>query len=144
MQGKHYGDTISISQPSPGDWGKLDVGGINSSSGPVFFDSMQSGMCSAILKVGDTVSPGTGYAQVTPAFEERLDTNPIVTMPIVQAFGNGNSQVTIVGFIVAELLTQGNNGSNWNGQIRFLREETGLGASGSVGQPYAMNRVLSR
>ena len=144
LQGKHYGDTMSISSPSPGNWGKLDVGGINASSGPVFYNAFQSGVCTSTISVGDTISPGTGFAQVSPAFKDRMAVNPRVVMPVVQGFGNGNADVLVVGFVVVEILAQGNNGSNWSGSVRFLDEPAGLGAGGGVGQPYAMNRVLSR
>src|SRR5262249_22676782 len=72
-----YGNVIDISSPSPGNWGKLDIGG-NMSSNPVFVDGMVNGLCNTTVNVGDAISPGTGFAGVINGFDGRYDVNPFM------------------------------------------------------------------
>ncbi len=142
LVGKNYGDTMTINHASPGNWGKLDIGG-NMSSNPVFLAAMASGACSATVSIGDLLSPGTGFAGVVNGFDSRIASNPIVTMPIVNGFSNGNSSpVTVVGFVVAQLILQNGNGQNWSGQIRLLNEFAGNSSGGSIGAPGSHARFL--
>ncbi|MFN8388762.1 MAG: TadG family pilus assembly protein [Bdellovibrionota bacterium] len=142
LQGRNFGDTLTIPQQSNGNWGKLDING-NMSSGPNYLDAMEHGLCGYPLEVGDTVSPGTGNAQLQNAFDGRLASNPIVTIPIVNAFGNGNANVTIVGFAVVQLIAQRGNGGGWSGDFKLLDLPAGNGISSTpIGSPYASTWAL--
>jgi len=146
LVGRNFGDILDIGRNSPGNWGKLDIGG-NMSSLPNFVDAMINGICGVVVNIGDQFDPATGFAGVRNGFDGRIASNPIVTLPVVDRFPNGNSQqITIMGFVVVELISQGRrNGANWNGTIRFLNRSTGLGVTGSIpGPPFASSRVLVR
>jgi len=142
LVGKDFGDVLDISHPSPGNWGKLDIGG-NMSALPNFIDGMINGACGTSVSVDDPLSPGTGFAGVKQGFDGRIEINPIVIIPIVDHFGLGNSvDSNVVGFIVAELIAQIGNGSKWSGDIRFLDESAGTGIGGPNQPPFAKSRVL--
>jgi len=158
MQELQHGDIISLNWQGSGNWGKLDLGGTNMSSRPNFIDAMTGQTCHN-ASVGDQIDPGTGYAGVADGFDQRIGINPIVTIPVVDGFGNGNSTPsTIVGFILAELIWQsggnsgsgngngngsgngnngGGNGSNWTGEMKFLGEATLGGVGGPDNGLYA-------
>lgn len=123
LDGLTGGETITVNTNGQGNWGKLDVGGINTSSNPVFYNAMLNGVCGAPLEPGDGIEPGTGFAGLRNAFDDRLAANPYVVFPVVDDFGNGNSTDSIVqSFALFELLGQGNrNGYHWSGDVRFIQ-----------------------
>ena len=143
LAGINYGDTITIGNNSPGNWGKIDIGG-NMSSNPVFVDAMTNGACSTPVSVGDQFDPGTGFAGVQNGFDGRIAVDPVATLPVVSHFPNGNHPLTIVGFVVVRLEAQnGQGGINWNGQITLLNESVGGGVSPNpANPPFAPGRVL--
>ena len=169
IEGKAFGDTLYIGVNSPGNWGKLDVGG-NMSSRNAFVNGFVNGVCDTQVSINDIingttdldeqdhVSPGTGFAGVKEGFRQRIQIDPKVVMAVVDRFPNGNSQpVRIVGFVVVRLIedhnnghkdrncgqTNNNSGHNWNGDIQFLDEFTGFGGSGAPPEaPFASSRVL--
>lgn len=143
LVGKNYGDIITVRNQSPGNWGKLDIGG-NMSSGNNFEDAMKYGLCNYPLSIGDHISPGTGFAGVNNGFDERFTVNPRVIIPIVDHFPNGNSEnVTIMGFIVADMIAQNESGNNWNGELKFVDVAAGFGIGGNNGvPPYAKTIAL--
>lgn len=143
VAGVTYGSVLDISRPNAGNWGKLDIGG-NMSSNPVFVAAMTNGVCSERLAIGDDVSPGTGFAGVVDGFNGRIEVNPIVILPVVNNFANGNSSDSVVvGFVAVELIGQGQgHGRNWSGQIRFLGTFVGETGGGPTTGPYAKVRVL--
>ncbi len=142
LNGVHWGDTITVNWQGSGNWGKLNLCDINMSSNPNFNNYMTNGVpCS--ISIGQQFDPGTGNAGVNNAFNARIAANPLVVIPVVNAFGNGkSSKVTIEGFVVALLVSSGKNGSGWSGQIQILHGFTGNTAGGSSGPPYALARVL--
>ncbi len=110
-------------QSAPGNWGKVDIGDDNMSSGPVFEDAMLNGVCGTELHIGDTVSPGTGFAGLRDAFNTLYSLGQTTMfVALVDAFPNGNSgMATIQGF--AKILLQGpttGGGSNWTAQFKLL------------------------
>lgn len=140
--GKQYGDRLDIGRNSPGNWGKLDIGG-NMSSGSSFLDAMENGVCLEEFSIGDLISPGTGFAQVRQGWERRLRKNPYAILSVVEDFPDGNSEpVVIQGFFIARLISQGNGGSNWTGEIEFVNGFVGSGSTGPQDEPYAKSRVL--
>lgn len=125
--GLNYGDVITVEGESSGNWGKLDIGG-NMSSLPDFTEAMVNGACTSPLSIGEMIEQATGYAGVPIGFEDRIDLNPIVVIPVVTLyplnvygsdFDDGNGNVQVMGFIVAELIEQsghqGNNNNDNNG-----------------------------
>lgn len=137
-----YGDILNTSSLNSANWGKIDIDG-NMSSNPNFVDGIINGVCDKTVSVGDHISPGTGNGGLQQGFNGRLQSNPFVLLPVVDAFPNGNSSpVTILGFVLGELIAQNGNGSNWSGKIRIISGFAGDGASGSTGQPYAISRSL--
>ena len=142
LVGKEFGDVIFIGRESPGNWGKLDIGD-NMSDGGQFEESMIEGICDVRLSVGDAVSPGTGFAGVRSGFDGRIEVNPIVIIPIVDEFHEGNSVDSIImGFIAVEIISNGNRGAHWNGNIRLIDANAGTGTGGPLGPPFATSRVL--
>ena len=164
LQGVQFGDILDLSVQSAGNWGKLDIGGMMSDRNN-FIDAMVNGACDAELVIGDQVSPGTGYAGVADGWDDRIDVDPFVVLPIVQQFFDGNHDVTIVGFVVVELIGQsdqtgggngsggtggGNGGSGggngagalWSGTVRFVKQIAGIGGGGPGGGVYALGRRL--
>ncbi len=142
LVGKTYGDQIDIDHNSPGNWGKIDLGG-NMSSGSNFEDAMENGVCWETFSINQLVSPGTGFAEVRQGFRRRIAKNPLATIAVVDDFPNGNSSdMKILGFIVTELLREDNGGANWTGSIKFLNRAVGSGIGGPTDAPYAPGRTL--
>lgn len=144
LMGVIYGDILEVDRDSPGNWGKLDIGG-NMSSGPNFIQAMQANTCNASVAVGATVNPGTGFAGVIDGFEARALINPVMVVAVVDGFPNGNSTpVTIKGFVVVEIVSISGNGANWKAELRFLEEFGGEGVGGPSGGPLSLSRALVR
>jgi hypothetical protein len=132
LAGANFGDIITITGPSPGNWGKIDIDG-NMSSNPVFVAAMTNLLCTSGVSIGDQFDPGTGFAGVLDGFEGRIALNPIVILPVVDHFPNGNSsKVTVVGFVAAKLLT---NDQVPNGNQGNPASNNGNGNSGSSSAP---------
>jgi hypothetical protein len=120
------GGTFSVQgNQGSGNWGKLDIGG-NMSSGTQYTAMMQNNVCHPDVAVGNSVSVGTGNAQIEQVFETLLNdpTPPIAAQNMVIAvtsdFGNGNSAVQIDRFIKVDLLSQSGTGSRWNATFRIV------------------------
>jgi hypothetical protein len=143
LDGHEYGDIIDISRASAGNWGKIDIDG-NMSSNPAFIAAMTSGFCSRSVKLGDTFTSATGFAGVSNGFEDRMEINPIISMPVVQGFSNGNSTVTVVGFVSVKLIMQQGHGNGWSGRIQFLQNAVGTSINGNVGEPWGNGLGLVR
>jgi hypothetical protein len=143
MDGVQYGDIITVHWQGSGNWGKVNLCGINMSSGPNFDNYMLNGVPCAVA-IGDTFNSGTGNAHVDSAFEGRIARDPIVAIPIVDDFGNGTKPVTVQGFVVAQLLTSGGAGNHWSGDIKILREFVGKTIGGPPVSPAALARILVR
>lgn len=129
LAGKNFGDTIDVGVNSPGNWGKVDLDG-NMSCAPCFVDAMTNGLCGKSVSVGDQFTPGTGNGGVSNGFDGRMGVNPIAVLPVVQSFPNGNSSpVTVVGFVTVQILGNLGKGSHWNGKLKFLNDQAGMGLS---------------
>lgn len=114
------GNTFTVGKNSPGNWGKLDVNGINMSSSPNFISAMQSGICHSSVTVGGIQPVGTGFGgNLSTGFNYVLNQSFII--PMVSAFPNGNSgAVTILEFVrVRYLGDNGISGNNWIGTLRL-------------------------
>jgi len=144
VQGKSFGDLIPVGWNSSGNWGKIDLGGENMSSGSDFLEAMEFGVCSEPVQIGDQISPATGFAQVQQGFQRRFNVQPIITIPVVTPFPNGNSgNVTVLGFIAGKLTgdTDG-EGHHWSGDLELQSDVLGAGAGGPPGAPFAWSRAL--
>jgi hypothetical protein len=114
------------------------------SSGNNFSNAMRDGVCSTTVAVDSTVSPGTGFAQVKQAFEERMQTNPQVTIAVVNDFGNGNAPVVVIGFIAADIINITGSGNNpdYQIQLRLVKRIVGNAGGGPNNPPFGLSRVL--
>jgi len=141
IAGKQYGDIVDTGRGTPGNWQKIDLCGVNMSDPNNFVPAMVNGvLCQG--SVGDTPNSGPGNAGVNSGFDARLQSNPIVLMPVVDAFGNGIGPVDIVGFMVGQLISAGGNGSSWSGQIQILSKVVSGLPGGQKTPPFAYVRVL--
>lgn len=118
------GDVFTVGKNSPGNWGKLDIGG-NMSSGVNFMDAMLNDVCDEDVALNSVVSPGTGFGgAIDQVFDEVLDEGEDQSM-IVAAnsdFGNGNSDVTILEFLEIDYIhDNGKSGANWQGTFRLIK-----------------------
>jgi hypothetical protein len=120
------GGTFSVSgSQGSGNWGKIDLGG-NASSGQEFTQLMLSNLCDESIATGNYVSSGTGNAQIDQVFQALLqDTSPPfassnMVLAVTSDFGSGNSQVQIVRFIKADLLSQSGSGKSWQATFRLV------------------------
>jgi len=128
--------TFPIGNNSPGNWGKLNLGGNNMSSGPAFIEAMLNGTCDLVF-VGDETEPvlvpvATGFAGVKDAFNNLFnhedESKRKMVLAVVSDFPSGASQpVTIQSFLEVELvaLTVG-GGQNWTGTLKLISETTNL------------------
>jgi hypothetical protein len=114
------GDTFVIKTPSPGNWGKLDVGGINMSDGTNFRKYMLEGICDVIVNVGDQIGPGTGFGgTIETAFVPVLGEELIFLG--VSDFGEGNSDTVAVNdFLKVRFDAQKKMGANWEATFTLL------------------------
>lgn len=137
------GDIIDVATNGQGNWGKLDL--CSKMSGRNEFIDHIVGGVDCTVSVGDSISSSTGNAGVDDGFNGRITSNPMVLIPLVDAFGNGNKDSVIQGFIMAELLYSNKNGSHWNGKIKILGAvlaTTGDNGGSTGGQPFAWGRAL--
>jgi Flp pilus assembly protein TadG len=105
LNNRRANNTFTANQDGPGNWGKLDIGG-NMSSSRNFIEAMSNPVCNPV-SVGANFPPAPGFAGVPQGFENRCNLNPIVTMPVIDKFPNGNSsQAKVLGFIVAKITTE--------------------------------------
>ena len=137
------GDLLTITRASPGNWGKIDVGG-NMSSAPNFLHAMQGTGCEVTVSVGDEYDSATGFAGVRDGFQWRLDNDPVITVMVVDEFGNGAHEVNILAFVVLEVVSIVGNGNNWAITFRFLDSQPvgGTGNGGPATGILANARVL--
>lgn len=120
------GGTFSVrGTQGSGNWGKLDIGG-NMSSGTQYTAMMQNNVCHPDVAVGNSVSVGTGNAQIEQVFQTLLEdpTPPLAAQNMIIAvtsdFANGNSVVQIDRFIMVDLLSQSGAGSRWMATFRIV------------------------
>lgn len=114
------GQTFVVGSGAPGNWGKLDIDGINMSSGGNFVNYMQNGICSTNVGIGQAMSPGTGFGgNLISGFNTVLNTQFVIAR--VSNFPNGNSgHVTILEFLMVTYLgDNGQSGQNWQGTLRL-------------------------
>lgn len=119
-------EQFTITYPAPGNWGKLDLGGINMSSGTNFGNYMLSGFCDGSVSVGDDVSAGTGFGgPLTTPFEPLLDKEIIISA--TAGFPNGNSSpVNLTEFIKVRFDAQIEKGGNWTGYFTLVERNVDL------------------
>lgn len=120
------GGTITVNgTQGSGNWGKLDIGG-NSSSGTQYTNLMFTNVCHTSVAAGNSISAGTGNAQIEQVFQALLDdtTAPYASQNMVFAvtsdFLPGNSNVQIDHFIKVDLISQSGNGSRWRADFRVV------------------------
>lgn len=120
------GDSMVVSgNQGSGNWGKLDIGG-NASSGTEYTNLMFNNVCHDTVAPGNSVSAGTGNAQIEQVFQALLDdtTPPYGARGMIFAatsdFGTGNSSVVIDHFIKVDLLSQSGTGSRWRATFRVV------------------------
>lgn len=148
VEEKEFGDTILVDRQSPGDWGKLDICASDEpvncmSAGPRFEEAMRTNVCLERLEEGSTVSPGTGFAGIKDAFEERLANNPLITVAVVQEFPEGNSSdALIVDFISGIIQSVSGSGNNWEIEIELTDAAQEGGGGGSVGPEFKARELV--
>ena len=120
------GGTFSVSgSQGMGNWGKIDLNG-NASSGEEYTLLMLTNLCDEAIAPGNSVSTGTGNAQIDQVFQTLLDdlTPPFAARNMVFAvtsdFGNGNSEVQIQRFIKVNLLSQEGSGAGWRASFQLV------------------------
>ena len=142
IQGLVAGDVLSVGKNSPGNWGKLDIGGMMS-SGTNFHDAMLEEVCHSEVEIGQTVSQGTGFGgSLSNVFADMVAAGKHLNMIIAinDEFRNGNSDTTIEQFCKVDYLSDNNrNGSNWVGTFRIVECPT-TPPQGPGGSP--LGRVL--
>lgn len=121
------GDTFTLGgTQESGNWGKIDLDG-NSSSGQQYTDLMTNNQCSDSFVKGNSVSQGTGNAQMRQVFDSLLNdvTPPYAARGMVVAvtsdFGSGNGTVDIIKFMKVDLLSQEGAGRNWSATFRIVK-----------------------
>jgi Flp pilus assembly protein TadG len=123
----NVGGTITLQRWSPGNWGPIDLCGVLNGQGETS-DAISGGGCFATI--GQVTGTATGFDGVKNGFADRYKNNPITVLPVTSTFPNGNKDVTIVDFILVQLLDDGSGGgSNW--QLNVLVLARGLSALGS-------------
>jgi len=136
-----WGETmIPVGVNSPGNWGKLNIGG-NMSSGTNFENAMLNNVCneadSPFAYVGDEVQTAPGFAgTVRSVFEDLLadpDTSKRrMVFPVVTEFGNGSSWVEILSFLELELISL-EEGEEAEGGLAGQSKNNGNGPGGNNG-----------
>ncbi len=151
LQGMDYGDIISVDNYGPsgttppddgsGNWGKLDLCGLNM-SGSQFPPAMVNGVCCGPISIGDVIYPANGAGHIGQGFDARMSSDPIMTIAVIDQFLQGNHPVVVVGFVVVEILSHHGNGEGWSAQLRILDRLTGSGVGGPAPGPWATTRIL--
>ena len=129
-----------MSRQAPGNWGKLDLGGYNMSSGTVFEEAMLNGLCGIEVSIGDIVEAGTGFSgPLGTAFEPLIGKE--ILLSLVSDFSPGNSQpVALEDFIKVKLLEQDLSGVNWT--AKFLLLERGADLPETAANPPLVRRLV--
>jgi hypothetical protein len=119
-------ENFVIGSASPGNWWKVNLAGINMSSGTNFSDAMLGKVCPSPVAKGDLTSSATGFSNSIPmVFEDVINAKlqrmivPVVTVP-----KNGKSSVEILEFAEVELRNPsyaGKNGANWQAEFKLIR-----------------------
>ncbi len=114
------GSNFTIGKGASGNWGKIDLGG-NNSSADAYQYNIINGVCSAPIAIGAPESPGTGFAGVSEGFKYLLDhgLNTNLKLVLTSNFTNGNSDIIIKEFIIADFISQSGNGNGWQGTFKL-------------------------
>ena len=124
MDGLDVGNIIYLyGFDAPGNWGKIDVNGINMSSGQNFEDAMRGSLCGEIVEVGDQFESGPGFGGTIKQVFNELYNEGITDFPflLIDEFPQGSAaQVTVEGFVKTRLLSSSGNGNNWEAQFEIL------------------------
>ena len=134
---------------STGNFGKLDL-----NLNDTWRNDIVSG-CNCTVSIGDQVNTITGDGGCSPSggirdgFIARMNSNPIVIMPVIDSWPAGQSTTAaVVGFVGVEILAvTGNCGSGGNGWTLTVENVPvvlggGRGGGGTTNAPYALARVL--
>jgi Flp pilus assembly protein TadG len=129
-QGVVEGGTFTVSgTQGSGNWGKIDLDG-NSSSGAQYTALMLDNLCDDQIAAGNSVSVGTGNAQIRQVFDAILAdaTPPLASQGMVFAvtsdFPNGNGLVQLLRFIRVDLVSQHGSGQQWEATFRVVELTT--------------------
>lgn len=142
LKGVQYNDLLTVDWNGSGNWGKVQLGNENLTSYPSFTQAMVSGVCMPPISIGDRKDSNTGFAGIVDGFEGRMASNPFVIMPIVDTFGKGKKEVTILGFVAAEILAIDNRGSKWTVEFKILPGLISGQPGGPNESPFAKTRIL--
>jgi Flp pilus assembly protein TadG len=138
--GVAVGAQFDVGGPSPGNWGKVDLGGINMSSGSNFPTYLTAGVCDSGNDMGDQISQATGGAQIDNAFATAKDAGQLERMVIAVTsnFQGGGKKVTIQKFVAVKYIgpgPAGGNGSNWQARFQLLEDPAVPPKGGGSGVP---------
>ena len=119
------GDIIIIGNNSPGNWGKLSLGGVNYSSGNNFSDALLSdvGACGDDVAVGEQIPSATGNGgSVRGVFSDAIrdGKNTNWKLAVITSQSNGQGSVTILEFVTVTLVSQSGNGNSWQARLRVV------------------------
>lgn len=124
LDGLIAGDEFTIYNNAPGNWGKIDVGGENYSSGNNFGDAILGpGACAEDVYVGAPVDSSTGNGgSIHNVMDDaiRLEKNSDWTLPVITQQSNGQNSVTMLEFIKVNLIRSLGGGQNWSGTFRII------------------------
>jgi len=133
------GNEFSVTRADAGNWGKVNLQGVNMSSGKNFENAMLSTTCLE-ASLGE-VRPGTGFGgSISNVFDEiPSPQRAAMYVPLVDNFPNGKSDnVTIEEFIKVDFIGMSGSGTNWVGTFRLLERN----AQPSIVQSSAENPKL--
>lgn len=116
--------TFTVAKNAPGNWGKIDVGGVNYSSGNNFRDAIEGkGACSKDVYIGAQVDSSTGNGgSIDHVFDDAIDDDNNLgwVLPVITQQSNGQNTVTMLEFIKVDLLSSNGSGNNWSGTFRIV------------------------
>lgn len=137
LSGVSVGSTFTLSKNSPGNWGKLNLGGVNMASGQNFEDAMLTNSCPAytVVTPGQPVPVGTGFGgSIKDVMEEVLasNLNQGIYLILNSPFPNGSGSVTVNEILKVDFLGATGQGANWVGSFRLVERNASPGANGST------------
>lgn len=124
INGVSVGSTFTVGRNSPGNWGRLDLGQGGGSG--QFEDAMMNGFCSPNVYIGASIPPSTGNANsITDSFTAYVNANQHkgLIFGLTTPFGNGNKNVTLVGFAIMDFVSQTGNGNSWQATFRLTKKD---------------------
>lgn len=142
VTGLEPGNTFSVSRSSPGNWGKIDLRD-DISGEQDYREAIRDGVCDVTLSVGESIGTSTGFSGVDNGINDRRNLNPVILLPVVDNFPQGQSSPTqTVGFVEVEIISTSGSGNNWQGVFEIRETLSGFVGGGPSERPFSQTRVL--